>query len=506
MEYHNPILSGFHPDPSICRGEDRYYLVTSSFEFFPGLPLYESFDLVHWQPIGHCITRKEQMTFTDRMPNALGLYAPTIRHIDGRYYVICTNVGTTAHGPGNFFVWADDPQGPWSAPIWLDLPGIDPSLLQDEQHRVWYCGADQGIYLCQLNLADGSHGPRIDIWTGTGGADPEGPHLYLKDNWYYLMIAEGGTGYGHMVTMARSRDITGPYEACPNNPVLTNRSLPLSIQGTGHADLIEDENGNWWAVCLGIRPLEEFPKRHLLGRETFLVPVVWEADWPKFGVNGSVLPVMEGPLPGKPTEESLRPVFAKFTENFLEAPLTAIWNTLFRPCEKHIFLTKSGLALLSSEHISPTMETWIGHRLQHLPFTAEAVFDTSETLAGVTFGMTLYLNPTHRYDVIGKKTANGCLIKVLGQLGLFQHSEEFFEVVGNLVTLRLTGDTKKVTFFAQDQSGNWQSLTKLPIHYLTTETGGIFTGPYIGLFAKDKSSKENRVYCQSYQYEGGFVF
>ncbi|KAF1290785.1 glycoside hydrolase family 43 protein [Candidatus Enterococcus leclercqii] len=501
MKYHNPVLPGFHPDPSICQGEDRYYLVTSSFEYFPGIPIFESYDLVNWQPIGHCITRQTQMTFTDQVPNALGIYAPTIRRIDGRYYVVCTNVGTKDRGAGNFFVWAEDPHGSWSDPIWLDLPGIDPSLLQDKEGQAWYCGADQGIYLCQINLSDGSHGPRMDIWRGTGGADPEGPHIYFKNNWYYLLIAEGGTGYGHMVTMARSREITGPYEACPDNPLLTNRSLPHTIQGIGHADLLKDENNNWWAVCLGIRPLPEFPKRHLLGRETFLAPVDWTEDWPKIGANGAVLPVMEGPLPGNTEIETFATVPSVFCDDFSESTLRPQWNTLFRPRTKQLALTKKGLALrLDAEDSAKDEEIWLGHRLQHLPFEAEAVFAGHGVKIGGAFGISLFLNSTHRYDLSVYKKSDGYQIRGEFQLGPFSNNQKFFVSTRSELFLRVSGDEKVAFFEAQDDQGVWQKLTEIAIHYLTTETSGIFTGPYIGLFARKKGSDVGTVYCRKFTY------
>lgn len=502
MEYRNPVLPGFHPDPSICQGEDRYYLVTSSFEYFPGIPLFESRDLVSWQPIGHCITRETQMVFTDQLPNALGIYAPTIRCIAGRYYVICTNVGTKEHGPGNFFVWAEDPHGEWSDPIWLGLPGIDPSLFQDQSGQVWYCGADQGIYLCAIELSDGSHGPRLDIWSGTGGADPEGPHIYFKDDWYYLLIAEGGTGYGHMVVMARSREITGPYEACPDNPLLTNRSLPLGIQGIGHADLLQDENDNWWAVCLGIRPLPEFPKRHLLGRETFLVPVDWTGEWPTMGADGAVLPVMAGPLPGDAVVETAASEQASFRDDFKRDKLALSWNTLFRPQPEQILTTEKGLALRLAAVSQVDEELWLGRRLQHPRFAAEAVFDGSKA-AETVYGISLFLNPTHRYDLCIQQKAGGDQLRGDFRLGPFAKEQDFSVKVGSVNGLRISGDERVAVFEVQDEQGGWQKLTEVAIHYLATETSGIFTGPYIGLFArKEKASGGGTVYCRQFLYQG----
>ena len=219
----NPILPGFHPDPSICRVGEDFYLVTSTFEYFPGLPIYHSKNLADWQLIGHGLSRPEQLQLSTKNPNAFGLYAPTLRFIKGRFYLVCTNVGASEGVEGNFLIWTDDITGEWSDPIWLDTPGIDPTIFADDDGQTYYLGTHKEIYLRTIDLASGELGPRQNIWTGSGAADPEGPHLYKKDGYYYLLISEGGTSYGHMLTMARSRSLTGPYEACPNNPVMTNQ-------------------------------------------------------------------------------------------------------------------------------------------------------------------------------------------------------------------------------------------------------------------------------------------
>ncbi|MFQ9094250.1 MAG: glycoside hydrolase family 43 protein [Ruminococcus sp.] len=265
MQYQNPILPGFHPDPSICRVGDDFYLVTSSFEYFPGLPIYHSRDLVHWEQIGHCLTRDSQVHLVTGAPNCLNIYAPTIRYHDGLFYVIVTNV--TGDNHGNFIITAKDPAGEWSDPIALPFPGIDPSLFFDEDGKVYYLGTDGGIYLSEMDITTGAAiGETHRLWQGTAN-NPEGPHLYKIDGMYYLLLAQGGTELCHMAVLARSESILGPYEPCPHNPVLTNIGQSLAIKAAGHADLVEDAEGNWWAVCLGIRPLA-YPFRHNLGRET----------------------------------------------------------------------------------------------------------------------------------------------------------------------------------------------------------------------------------------------
>ncbi|NCC50507.1 MAG: glycoside hydrolase family 43 protein, partial [Spartobacteria bacterium] len=251
--FRNPVLPGFHPDPSVCRVGGDYYLVTSSFEYFPGVPIYHSRDLVHWRALGHCLTRPSQLPL-QRAPSSAGIYAPTIRHHDGVFYMVTTNVS----GGGNFFVTARDPAGPWSDPVWLDQPGIDPSLLFDDG-RVYLLtsigGADGYIGQSELDIATGVRKTKvINIWRGTGGQYPEAPHMYKIHGRYYLMIAEGGTDWGHMETIAVSDDPWGPFVPCPHNPILTHRSTCRPIQCTGHADLIEAQDGSWWLFFLGTRP------------------------------------------------------------------------------------------------------------------------------------------------------------------------------------------------------------------------------------------------------------
>lgn len=275
--FHNPIIPGFHPDPSICRVGEDYFLVNSSFAYFPGVPLFHSRDLVHWQQIGHCLTRPSQLPLSHSGPSG-GIFAPTIRYHQGRFYMVTTNIS----GGGNFFVTAADPFGEWSEPVWLAQGGIDPSLFF-HQERAYLtstgvpeegdpAGQGQGILQSEIDLASGSllSRPRL-IWRGTGGAFPEGPHLYQLGRYFYLMVAEGGTEYGHSEVIARSDSPWGPWESCPHNPILTHRGQRSPIQALGHADLVEAQDGSWWMVCLGIRPV--FPNAHHLGRETFLAPV-----------------------------------------------------------------------------------------------------------------------------------------------------------------------------------------------------------------------------------------
>ncbi len=310
-EYRNPVLPGFFPDPSVCRVGDTFYLVNSSFEYTPGLPLHSSTDLVSWQPIGSVIDRPGQLDFSDAADSG-GLFAPTIRHHDGTFYVACTLMGE-GPGRGSFYVTATDPAGPWSDPVFLpDATGIDPSLFFDGD-RVWWIGCRPAepaqwpgqteIWLRELDLGAGALvGDEWILWSGAlrNAWWAEGPHLYKRDGWYYLVAAEGGTEFDHAVSVARSRSVTGPYEGNPRNPVFTHRHLGngAPVQNVGHADLVETADGSWWALLLGTRPIEG---HHLLGRETFLTPVVWEDGWPVLNPGVGMLSEVVGTAPATAT-------------------------------------------------------------------------------------------------------------------------------------------------------------------------------------------------------------
>jgi xylan 1,4-beta-xylosidase len=275
-----PVIAGFHPDPSICRAGADYYLATSSFEYFPGVPVFHSRDLVSWTQIGNALDRPGQLE--PRPATGGGIYAPTLRYRDGTFWLITTNV---TEGGGHLIVTATDPRGPWSDPVFLKgAPGIDPDLAWDANGRchVTWCG-EEGIVQAAADPETGTllESPRL-VWAGTGLAYPEAPHLYRRDGWWYLVIAEGGTERGHGVSVARSREITGPFEGAPHNPVFSHRSTRHPVQNVGHADLVERPDGSWAAVYLGTRPRGTTPYFHVNGRETFLAGIDWVDGWPAF--------------------------------------------------------------------------------------------------------------------------------------------------------------------------------------------------------------------------------
>jgi xylan 1,4-beta-xylosidase len=289
----NPLLPGCYPDPSICRVGEDYYLVTSTFEYLPGLPVHRSRDLVSWEQIGHVVDRPGMLDYAG-IASSGGLYAPTLRHHDGLFWLVCTLIdqrdGTRG---GNFLMTAQDAAGPWSDPVWLDADGIDPSIFFDDDGRVWLHGTrlarepqwhDQTeVWVRELDPVSRTLvGPEHVIWNGAvlGAVWAEGPHLYRVGDAYHLLAAEGGTEFHHAVSVARADRVTGPYTGSRANPVLTHRHLGqgTDVVGVGHADLVQAVDGSWWAVLLGMRPYGGY--HYPLGRETFLVPVEWQDGWP----------------------------------------------------------------------------------------------------------------------------------------------------------------------------------------------------------------------------------
>lgn len=291
-------------------------------------------------------------------------------------------ITTNVSAKGNFFVTSEKPEGPWSEPIWLDWEGIDPSLLFDEDGKVYITGTagfrnneQPGIYQAEIDPCTGKLlSPRRFIWSGTGGAFPEGPHLYRIFGKYYLMISEGGTEYGHMVTIARSDTPYGPFESNSANPILSHRSRKSSIQATGHADLVQLEDGSWWAVCLGIRPIG-YPYHHHLGRETFLAPVHWSDDhWPVIGESGIIEETMEA---GKLSvgQGELWSEIEEFNEHhlapywsFLRNPSDDCWSLNDRPG----WLTLRGSGISLNEADSPA---FVGRRQQHFSCSVSTLLE-----------------------------------------------------------------------------------------------------------------------------------
>ncbi|WP_419876426.1 glycoside hydrolase family 43 protein [Candidatus Pristimantibacillus sp. PTI5] len=486
--YHNPVIPGFHPDPSICRVGSDYYLVTSSFQYFPGVPVFHSRDLVHWEQIGYCLTRESQLDL-EECESSMGIYAPTLRYHQGRFYMITTNMNRYQ----NYYVWSEKPEGPWSDPVRLDWPGIDPSLFFDEDGRVYLSGTNElgsneqpGIYQAEIEIETGKLlSERRLIWVGTGAIAPEGPHLYRIQGKYYLMIAEGGTEYGHIVTIARGDSPFGPFESNPSNPILTHRSTGSSIQATGHADLIELENGSWWAVFLGIRPVSvPFVGRyHHLGRETYLAPVTWsEEGWPVIGDGGKVgenMPAGTLTLGDEPRQMVIDDFDGnqlRHCWNFLRNPQEGAWSLRERPG----WLTLHGSAATLNDIDSPA---FVGRRQQHFNCTVSALLSFDPVREGEEAGLTVYMNERFHYEIaLTYDPDKGRKVILRRRLGTLWKVEQEAAVEGSEVILRLEANPTAYSFYYVEPNGEPRALGSGECSLLSTEVAGGFTGVNIGMY------------------------
>jgi xylan 1,4-beta-xylosidase len=480
--FRNPILPGFHADPSICRAGDDYYLVNSSFEYFPGVPIFQSRDLVHWRQIGHCLTRSSQLPL-EKMRASAGIYAPTIRYHDGTFYMVTTNVW----GTGNFYVTATDPAGPWSEPTPLDREGIDPSLFFDDDGKVYYTrhvgGGDGYVGTQELDLKTGKLvGEMRNVWGGTGGVWAEGPHLYKIKGRYYIMIAEGGTSFNHKVTIARSDSPWGPFESCPHNPILTHAGQPdLPIQALGHADLVETPAG-WWAICLGIRP-QGGPFHHI-GRETFLAPVAWSDDgWPRMGDKGRLELEMPAPSlpphpwPDEPERDDFSAEKLALAWEFLRNPRDADWSLTARPG----FLRLNGSAVTLAEADSPA---FVGRRQTSLGCRVATRLEFDPKRDGDEAGLVIRGNDKHHVQV-GVTRVDGT------RQAFFRHvadgsvvaSAEYLPLPPGPVTLVVDAKPLEYSFSLTKSDGETMELRSVETKRLATETVGGFTGAYFGMYA-----------------------
>ncbi|MGQ0647204.1 MAG: glycoside hydrolase family 43 protein [Gemmatimonadaceae bacterium] len=423
-EYHNPILAGFYPDPSICRAGDDYYLVSSSFSYFPGVPIFQSRDLVNWTQIGHILDRPSQLGI-DTLGISRGIFAPTIRFHDGTFYMLTTFVD----GGGNFVVTATDPAGPWSEPVFLGFDGIDPDVFFDDNGKAYILNngppeeaprydGHRAIWIQEFDpKARAMVGPRKLIIDG--GVDIrtkpiwiEAPHVLKVDGWYYLIAAEGGTADQHSEVVFRSRSVLGPYIPFAGNPILTQRHLdptrPDPITSTGHADFVQTQTGDWWAVFLGTRPYSgDF---YNTGRETFLLPVTWRDGWPLILARDLTVPYRHArpDLPAQPAPAI--PTSGNFTQRdeFADSTLQLNWHFIRTPREQWYSLDSGSLSM-RARNVALTdrgQPSFIGRRQQHLSATATTAMHYRPQAPGDRAGLVVFQNDEY-FFLLGVGLADG---------------------------------------------------------------------------------------------------
>jgi alpha-N-arabinofuranosidase len=472
VTYHNPVIPGFWSDPSVCRVGEDYYLVNSTFEYFPGVPVFHSKDLVNWELIGYCIDRQTQL------PRGLNIFATTIRYHEGTFYMITTNIGAE----GNFYVTAKNPAGPWSDPIFIQAQGIDPDLFFDDDGRVYIISSTFELFEIDLNtgkfISEG-----LKVWNGTGGRYAEGPHIYKKDGFYYIIAAEGGTEEAHSETIARSKNIWGPYNTNPSNPILTHCNAAGQgnpIQGVGHADIIQAHDSSWWIVFHGYRSIGD--THHTLGRETCLAPVSWpENGWPVVNGNGTIIENMTCPtLPLKPF-----PALSDRTD-FNSGILSLEWNYLRYPVTGNYslsshsgFLTLKGSEQTIEDRKSPT---FVGRRITDMYFSASTELDFNPGKSNEEAGMILLNNGTH-FDVIIRQSKGRRVVVGRLRFGTVIHETGEAILKPGPLKLIIKGERDNFIFSYSQGSDKPMELTRVMAKFLSSETVGGFTGVFVGLYA-----------------------
>ena len=506
-QYSNPILAGFYPDPSVTRVGSDYYLVTSSFAYFPGVPIFRSHDLVSWTQIGSVLDRRSQLNL-DSAGISRGIFAPVIRYHEGRYYMITTLVD---HG-GNFFVTATNPAGPWSDPVWLpSVDGIDPSFFFDDNGKAYvinngppietprYSG-HRAIWIQEFDVASQKMvGPRTMIVNG--GVDLskapiwiEAPHIFRRENLYYLICAEGGTADQHSEVVFRSASPLGPWVPHSGNPILTQRHLAADrgfpVTSTGHADFVETPAGEWWAVFLGTRPYGN--DTYNIGRETFLLPVTWRDGWPVILAGTATVPYV-AQRPALPREPASSPAMSgNFTwrDEFDSSHLGMTWQTIRGPGDGFVDLASAPGALTlrtTSVGFDPAGQpSFVGRRQQHLAATATTSMTWTPPRDGDEAGMIAFQNERFYYFLALTRAGGQTRVIVERRAGgpaVVVASAPVHLGTGTPLLLRITARGAQYDFAYATEPGQWQPLlTGADGTILSTKVAGGFVGTMLGLY------------------------
>lgn len=508
QKYHNPILKGFYPDPSVCRVGSDYYMVTSTFEFFPGVPIFHSKNLINWTKIGHCLTRKSQLDLTNCLPSK-GIWAPTIRYNNGTFYMITTVMNQFGECK-KFMVTTKDINKEWSDPIWIDQRGIDPSIFFDDDGKVYLTsnGAPtsdgrRGIWQNELDITTGKVGESRFLWGGISNKYPEGPHLYKWHGYYYLSIAEGGCQYGHMQTIARSKSPWGPFEVYESNPFLTNRDQDhrQAIQGIGHLDIVDDEFGNLWGYCLGYRPSCQY--FYHLGRETFLVPVRFDQNnWLQAGDNGIVNMEMIANLPYKFNE----PELVNELENFDSENISMEYVYLRNPIEENYSLKERdnylAMRLGQGNLNSNSAISWLGRRLTNFEAMFSVKIDFEPQNDFEEAGISAFYYSEHHYEIAIIKELEVKKIVVKKRIADLIATVAKMDAPAGEIELGINCE-KEFMEFGFFHKGEFIKLASGSTRYLSCESAKVgFTGVFLAMYCTGNGTDStNKAYFDYAKYQ-----
>ena len=453
----NPILRGFNPDPSICRVGDDYYIATSTFEWFPGVQIHHSKDLHNWKLITRPLNRISQLDMRGN-PDSCGVWAPCLSYDDGTFYLVYSNVrsfdGVWKDTP-NYLVTTTDIMGDWSEPIYLSSRGFDGSLFHDTNGNKWFLNMllDHrngrffgGIEMQEYDPSAKKVVGKVHYLTpGTALGCTEGPHLYQRNGYYYLVLAEGGTEYGHAMTVGRSKDIFGPYDFHPDNPFISaadSKNHPL--QKCGHGDWVQTPNGDWYAVFLVGRPLTP-EGRCTLGRETAIEEFIWEHDWPYLKGNGRV-PRVKIPAPELSVGIQERPAtIIKFDQGqlplefqSLRIPITEHWCSL---TARKGFLRLYGKESLNSLHC----QSLLARRIQDFHVRATTSIHFQPQHFGHMAGLVFYYNTGHYHYACITSNADGTktFLSVISSDNFEMSFQEELAEVSNQESIILAGEMNR---------------------------------------------------------------
>ena len=531
---HNPILPGFNPDPSIVRVGDDYYIATSTFEWFPGVQIHHSRDLVHWRLLTRPLNRPSQLNMLGD-PDSCGIWAPCLTYADNHFYLIYTDVkrygrasapgasGATFRDFHNYLVTCPTIDGEWSDPIYLNSSGFDPSLFHDEDGRKYFVnmlwdhrpGQNRfaGIVLQEYSAKERKLvGPIKNIFKGTPIGFTEGPHLYQRNGWYYLLTAEGGTGWGHAVTLARSRNIAGPYELHPDCHILTARNRPeAELQRTGHADLVETQAGQTYMVYLCGRPLKN-RGRCTLGRETAIQPMTWSEDGWLRTTDRQAMPQLEAAAPGlTPHPFPALPVCEDFNEPKL--PLAFQWLRSPWPDELFSLKARPGhLRLIGRESLGCHFkQSLVARRQQAFCYSAATVMEFEPEDFQQMAGLICYYNSAKfHYLYVSHDETLGKHLRVMSCLPDQVQSDVFTAPIavpaGKPVHLRVEIDYERLHFAYRVAGHDWHWLPQMfDASILSDEASAPgqpnFTGAFVGMACSDMSGQLRHADFDYFEYK-----
>jgi len=535
MSIRNPILPGFNPDPSIVRKGDDYYIATSTFEWFPGVQIHHSRDLVNWRLLTRPLRRASQLNMLGD-PDSCGVWAPCLTYADSLFWLIYTDVkrfgrtsvtgaaGSSLRDFYNYLVTSPTIDGEWSDPVYINSSGFDPSLFHADDGRKHFLnmlwdhrpGHNRfaGIVLQEYSVAERKLiGERVKIFEGTALGFTEGPHLYKRDGWYYLLTAEGGTNWHHAVTLARSRNLTGPYEIHPDTHVLTARNRPDSaFQRTGHADLVDTPAGDTYMVYLVGRPLAN-RGRCVLGRETAIQKMVWGEDGWLRTLDGQGIPALETPAPELPTHPfPAAPVREEFNESQL--PIDFQWLRTPWPEEIFSLTVRPGhLRLFGRESIGSTFkQSLVARRQQAFCYSAATVIEFEPEHFQQMAGLVCYYNSTKfHYLYLSHDEALGKQLRVMSSLPDSTMADAFTPPIaipaGKAVHLRVEVDHERLCFaYRVEGDGDWQWLPQqFDASILSDEATApglsSFTGAFVGVACQDMAGTAKQADFDFFAYE-----